>query len=134
MIPDQSRQSFSLTHRLMAPPAAPQVSGRVIQASVWTPRSIHCFIVLSAATAEFIFNFIKMLYFSVWDLSREKILFLQKRFIIDMSYQNLMAAFKKADKNCVSLHSYLSRNKCSKVSLISSFHQYYLFWCVKVPV
>ena len=33
---------ISLTHKLTAPPAAPQVSGRVIQASVWTPRSTHC--------------------------------------------------------------------------------------------
>ena len=54
MIPSQSGQSFSLTHRLMAPPAAPQVSGRAIQTSVWIPRSIHCLFLLSVATAEFV--------------------------------------------------------------------------------
>ena len=41
MIPQKSEHSMMLIHRLMVPPAAPQVSGRVIQASVWIPRSTH---------------------------------------------------------------------------------------------
>ena len=42
MTPQNPGQSTAaLIHRLMAPPAAPQVSGRVIQTSVWIPRSIH---------------------------------------------------------------------------------------------
>ena len=41
MSPPGDEVSNSLSHRLMAPPAAPQVSGRVIQASVWIPRSTH---------------------------------------------------------------------------------------------
>ena len=39
--PVKSVQIAGFTQRLIAPPTAPQVSGRVIQASVWTPRSIH---------------------------------------------------------------------------------------------
>ena len=43
IIPLMSLQSVatSFTHKLTTPPAGPQVSGQVIQASVWTPRSIH---------------------------------------------------------------------------------------------
>ena len=42
MIPAvRSLQLSGFTQKLIAPPAAPQVSGRVIQASVWIPRSIH---------------------------------------------------------------------------------------------
>ena len=49
-------KSNTLTHRLIAPPAAPHVSGRVIQASVWIPRSTHCPFVLFVLTAQFIFK------------------------------------------------------------------------------
>ena len=43
MIPLMSLQSVatSFTQKLTAPPAEPHVSGRVIQASVWIPKSIH---------------------------------------------------------------------------------------------
>ena len=46
-------QSIKFAHRLMAPPAAPHVSGRVIQALVWIPRSTHWLLVLSRVNAEF---------------------------------------------------------------------------------
>ena len=51
-------QAISFTHKLMAPPAAPQVSGRVIQASVWIPRSIHWLCVWSRLNAKFTWNII----------------------------------------------------------------------------
>ena len=40
-IPLEDGQSMTFTKTLMAPPAAPHVSGRVIQTSVWIPRSTH---------------------------------------------------------------------------------------------
>ena len=40
-LPTVLEQSMMLIQALMAPPAAPHVSGRVIQASVWIPRSTH---------------------------------------------------------------------------------------------
>ena len=52
-IPDKVAHSTIFNHRMMAPPAAPQVSGRVIQASVWKPRSIHCLLVWFKVQAEF---------------------------------------------------------------------------------
>ena len=42
MTPKLLGQSTTLYHRLIAAPALLQVSGLVIQASVWIPRSIHC--------------------------------------------------------------------------------------------
>ena len=54
IIPADCGQSVNLNHRLNAPPAVPQVSGRVIQASVWIPRSIHWFKNISVLTAELI--------------------------------------------------------------------------------
>ena len=53
MIPVQSGQSINFIQILMAPPAAPQVLGSVIQASVWFPRSTHCLFVLSTINALF---------------------------------------------------------------------------------
>ena len=42
-IPVAEGHSTTFNHRLMAPPAVPHVSGRAVQTSVWTPRSIHWF-------------------------------------------------------------------------------------------
>ena len=56
IIPQKWGQSSSFSQKEMAPPAAPQVSGRVIQASVWIPRSIHWLNDLFMLTAEFILN------------------------------------------------------------------------------
>ena len=50
--PVQTGQSTKFNHRLIAPPAAPQGSVRVIQASVFNPRLIHLFFVLSVVIAE----------------------------------------------------------------------------------
>ena len=55
IIPAQ-RISLIHNHRLTAPPAAPRVSGRVIQASVWIPRSIHCLRDELVLTAECIWK------------------------------------------------------------------------------
>ena len=41
------------SHMLIAPPSVPQVSGLVIQTSVWIPRSTHCLLVLSVLRALF---------------------------------------------------------------------------------
>ena len=53
MIPAQYGQLSSLSHRLMAPPTTPQVSGWVMQASVWTPRSTHWLRFLSVLIPKF---------------------------------------------------------------------------------
>ena len=54
--PPSGSQSMIFNHRLMAPPAAPQVSGLVMQASVWIPRSTHCLSDIFGLTAEFIWK------------------------------------------------------------------------------
>ena len=58
MIPPLSLvgHSTSIIQKLTAPPAAPHVSGLVIQASVWIPRSIHWLLVWSVLTALFTWN------------------------------------------------------------------------------
>ena len=45
--------SINFIQKLMAPPAAPQVSGRGMQASVGIPRSTHCLFVRSTVNALF---------------------------------------------------------------------------------
>ena len=52
-IPLQNPQAVTLIQTLMAPPTEPQVSGLVIQTSVWIPRSIHWFFSLSKLNALF---------------------------------------------------------------------------------
>ena len=52
MIVFPSVQSSTLSHTLMAPPAAPHESGIVIQASIWEPRSTHRSLGLSVAMAK----------------------------------------------------------------------------------
>ena len=49
--------------KLMAPPAAPQASGRIMHVSVWSPRSTHWLFVRLTLTALFTYN--KRIYFFV---------------------------------------------------------------------
>ena len=53
IIPSLPGQSMTFTHKAMVPPGAPQVSGRVIHASVWIPRLTHWFFVWSKVNALF---------------------------------------------------------------------------------
>ena len=55
-MPPKSEQSTSFIQKLTAPPDAPHVSGRVIQASVWIPRSTHCLREMLVDTAKFTCN------------------------------------------------------------------------------
>ena len=54
--PGNEQLSTRFIHRLTAPPAPLQVFGRVIQASVWIPRSIQCFLDLFVVTPVLTFN------------------------------------------------------------------------------
>ena len=68
MIPAQFEQPLiTLTNTLIAPPAAPHVSGLVIQASVCIPKSTHWLLVLSKFHAQF-----------TWKKEGEKIKFMDK--------------------------------------------------------
>ena len=54
MIPHHPEgQSSTLTHTLMVPPAVPHVSGRVMQTSVWIPKSTHWLLVPCTVHALF---------------------------------------------------------------------------------
>ena len=57
IIPLQCLSASALSHMLMAPPDAPQVSGLVTQTSVWIPRSTHCCCVASVLRDLFFWNY-----------------------------------------------------------------------------
>ena len=56
MMPPKSEQSTSLIQKLTAPPDAPHLSGRAMQASVLIPRSTHCLRKLLVDTVKFTCN------------------------------------------------------------------------------